>query len=348
MLSRATPFLFAFLFLLAFGCVVPPSVKDAQVIQEDEFSMISSLTRAKAYAQSGRYDQAELIFRKAILRSPELGSIYNDLGFALQGQNRFNEALENYYRALAVDPLNAQALDNIARLYYETGELEKAKEIYEALIKKLPNGTLVSVPADTSIWTKNLASVDYQLGFVDDATCLLRSMSGPQNLTISGQYVRVLLAEDRVKEAVNFLGAIVGFFNGHVAGNLMVDYGVGLYEQGNVPLAKEAFERVLSQAGTASSDRKTAYLYKLAIDTAAADTKEADYEFKLLLDDDPDLCKLEDTDTYGYWPTRATERVLTTLQTRCGSVPEDKGFSFGKLWQSLEALLPSKQPQSSN
>ena len=82
------------LLLLGASCVVPPTGLEPVVIPADEFSFVSSVKRGKDYALGGRLLQAEEHFRAALRYSTEVSSVYNDLGFVLHGQSRFDEAIE--------------------------------------------------------------------------------------------------------------------------------------------------------------------------------------------------------------------------------------------------------------
>jgi Flp pilus assembly protein TadD len=67
--------------------------------------------------------------------APETINIYNTLGIIYRKRGEFRRAAECYRRAMKVSPKDENVYYNLARMYYEAGDLFLAKEILdEALL----------------------------------------------------------------------------------------------------------------------------------------------------------------------------------------------------------------------
>jgi predicted O-linked N-acetylglucosamine transferase (SPINDLY family) len=73
-----------------------------------------------AYQQGRHIDAVEKI-QKAIQYSPDNEMYHSNLGAAFKAQNKFEEAISAYRRALQIDPNFAKARDNLAELCFEQG-----------------------------------------------------------------------------------------------------------------------------------------------------------------------------------------------------------------------------------
>ncbi len=62
---------------------------------------------------------------------PQEKQFHYDLGFAYEGRRRYQEALEEYERALALDPNFGFVINQAGYVYAETGNLEKAIQYFE-------------------------------------------------------------------------------------------------------------------------------------------------------------------------------------------------------------------------
>lgn len=108
----------------------------------------------------GAYDTCIDQFRKALDMDPTLAEAWNNLGLALTEQSRDDDALEAFKKALEIDPNVGQIYNNLGYLYHRRGEFGEAVEMYERAAQR---------GADTSAAYSNLANALYQMDRVDDA-----------------------------------------------------------------------------------------------------------------------------------------------------------------------------------
>lgn len=89
---------------------------------------------ALALTELGQLDQAASHFERSLAVEPK-AEIYSDLGFVLDRQGKGEEAVENYHKALALDPECASAHFNLAVSLLRRDELDEAAVQYEAALR---------------------------------------------------------------------------------------------------------------------------------------------------------------------------------------------------------------------
>src|SRR5258708_1835150 len=65
--------------------------------------------------QLHEFDKAEDMFRAAVRLRPEAPEAYNNLGLALAGQGKFNDAAYNFAKAVELKPDYSDAQQNLAK-----------------------------------------------------------------------------------------------------------------------------------------------------------------------------------------------------------------------------------------
>jgi tetratricopeptide (TPR) repeat protein len=109
-------------------------------LQLDSTSADTWYNMGNFYAKNGDYVSAISTYNKvekmdaAILTSI---NTYNNTGNCYAVLKQYDKAIENYKKALAFDPTNKSALQNIAITYNNLGQSDKAKE-YNARLQGLP------------------------------------------------------------------------------------------------------------------------------------------------------------------------------------------------------------------
>lgn len=94
------------------------------------------LQSAAAYAELGNFDKALKEIETAQSRHPNSARIYTTKGVILANLQATKEAIEAYRKALALAPRYAVALQNIAGLYFKTGNYAACVETLERLNNK--------------------------------------------------------------------------------------------------------------------------------------------------------------------------------------------------------------------
>ena len=243
------------------GWIVPPREIDTRVLSDQELALVSAVKRGKEYSNGGRHDLAEAEFRKALKINDKLTAVYNDLGVSLLGQQRANEAIEAFDRALALEPGDPVARDNLARALYRNQEHESALLEYEALIertyrdnvgkdssKRLPEREFIFV-------NKRMATIYYALGLVDEARCHSKlALDYAGYIDGAAHYdqmllghLRLLLSAEELKEATK-LGkyAVTYRQEGSFLPEILFDYGIALYDLGRYKASKETLVQLLN------------------------------------------------------------------------------------------------------
>jgi len=93
---------------------------------------------AEMYLENDKASLAESFFRKSLGRSASDSHVYNRLGIALRRQGKWQEAVEEYKKAIRIDPRDEAIHYNMGRAYMEGGNNEKAKDCFNKALKLNP------------------------------------------------------------------------------------------------------------------------------------------------------------------------------------------------------------------
>ncbi len=97
-------------------------LEKALIVAGDRHSVLKNM--AIFYMQTGKYDEAESLFEKAIKVYPFDSDDYNTLGMLYHYRTDYQNALEKYSKALEIKGNNVSALMNRAMLYEQMGDKE--------------------------------------------------------------------------------------------------------------------------------------------------------------------------------------------------------------------------------
>ena len=131
------------------------------------------------YTLLGEYETALEIFREILDAGFESAQVYAALGYIMDRQGDFKKACMNLYRAIEIDPRNANARNSLGYIYAEAGiNLEEALEE----IKKA-----VSLDKKNPAYLDSLGWVYYKMGKYSQARSYLKKASAmaPGNEEIS-------------------------------------------------------------------------------------------------------------------------------------------------------------------
>ncbi|HEU5196449.1 MAG TPA: tetratricopeptide repeat protein [Methylomirabilota bacterium] len=76
---------------------------------------------------------AEAAFRRAIALRPDFADAWNELGFALRNQGRYQESLVAYDEALKLRPNFPEALEYLGEAYVKMGRVDDARRVLDRL-----------------------------------------------------------------------------------------------------------------------------------------------------------------------------------------------------------------------
>jgi Flp pilus assembly protein TadD len=82
--------------------------------------------RGLAALEAGRFDQALQDFNRALNLKPNDASLYDFRGVAYRGKGLDDQAMKDFNQALQLDPKYAKAYRNRAMVYYDNSEFDKA------------------------------------------------------------------------------------------------------------------------------------------------------------------------------------------------------------------------------
>ena len=103
------------------------------VVQEAYFNL------GMYYSEKGRADEAIEQFKKALKINPRYARAHNNLGIAYTGKGMLKEAIYEYERAIDIDPHHKRAYYNLGVVYFEQGDFDRAMVEFKNAININPN-----------------------------------------------------------------------------------------------------------------------------------------------------------------------------------------------------------------
>lgn len=80
--------------------------------------------------QLQQFERAQKYFLELVEKDAHFADVYNMLGVINHNSGQFNDAVEYFERALKLNPKYTEALLNLAVLYNDLGEYQKARKLY--------------------------------------------------------------------------------------------------------------------------------------------------------------------------------------------------------------------------
>lgn len=104
-----------------------------------------------AYHSQGKFEEAIAECKRAIAIDPDFGNPYNDIGAYLIDLNRYDEAipwLEQALKAKRYEPRHFPYL-NLGRIYLAKGMINRARELFQKSLEIEPRYTLARQALDS-------------------------------------------------------------------------------------------------------------------------------------------------------------------------------------------------------
>jgi tetratricopeptide (TPR) repeat protein len=98
----------------------------------------ASFTSGDANRNAGKYTEAIEEYDRAIRVEPNYAQIYNNRGLAYYAKGDYDRAIADFNQAITLDPRYAEAYNNRGRTYYAKGDLDKALADYNQAITLNP------------------------------------------------------------------------------------------------------------------------------------------------------------------------------------------------------------------
>ena len=180
-------------------------LEDARLRAPDDPRLMTALAVAlstEATKHGGqRMEEAEALARNAIDRTPESPAAWRALGYALDAQDRIDEALEAYGQSLALDPDNGGALSSAAYLLSIRGRLYEALTLDVQALQKGRGGLFTEL---------QIARVLHLLGEDQRANAFAARarLLNPDNPVVLAGLAQSAIARGDVSGAATLLNAV--------------------------------------------------------------------------------------------------------------------------------------------
>jgi len=109
-------------------------------------SVREMLRIGKQHFDHKRYAEAEHFLRRVVEHNPRYADVFNMLGVISHVEGKFASAIDNFEKALRINPRYTEALLNLAVLYNDLGQYEKARALYSRLKGRRASSTLAIEP----------------------------------------------------------------------------------------------------------------------------------------------------------------------------------------------------------
>ena len=97
------------------------------------------------YRADGKYDKALEEYNKALELDPNLGEAHNALGYLYADMRNFEKSLEHFKKYASLNPGDANPLDSTAEAYFLMGRLDEAIAKYKEVLEVKPDFSEVSL-----------------------------------------------------------------------------------------------------------------------------------------------------------------------------------------------------------
>jgi tetratricopeptide (TPR) repeat protein len=107
--------------------------------KQPESVPIAYYNRALIFDKMGRFDKAIEDYDKAIAVNPFWSAAYYNRALIFDRMGRFDKAIEDYDKAIALNPSDPNAYNNRGTVFYKMGRFDKAIEDYDKAIALNPS-----------------------------------------------------------------------------------------------------------------------------------------------------------------------------------------------------------------
>ena len=111
----------------------------AKVLKLDPSNPRALVWQGQTYERLNRWADAEQSFKRVLQERPNYWLAYHELATALNGQGKYQEAIEKFRAATLAAPGNAQAFANLGGEYLQVGDFAQATESLKKSLALLPN-----------------------------------------------------------------------------------------------------------------------------------------------------------------------------------------------------------------
>ena len=251
---------FTLFVLLASGALLAQTPNDPQQLLKEAISL----------HQAGKLDEAIADYRALLEKYPNVSEVRSDLGAALAATGQYKEAIEEYERALKIQPMPQVQL-NLGLAYYKSAQLRPALQAFQKAQQQMPgdskpillqadcylrlgeNKKVIQLLSPFAQQSGNDLAVTYMLG-----TALVRDGQSDTGQVLidkilrNGDSAEARLLIGTTKLMVNDFQGALGDLQRAVELNpdlpdVFAYYGAALVATGDQEGAKQAFAKALQQ-----------------------------------------------------------------------------------------------------
>ncbi|HKD59438.1 MAG TPA: tetratricopeptide repeat protein [Terracidiphilus sp.] len=175
-----------FIFALALGTASAQTAKPAPMTEADDY-----MRRGIAAQQQHDLNAAIDDYRKALAINPALAEARANLGAALSAVGRFDEAIQEDKKALASAPGNIGVRMNLGLAYYKKGDMENAHTAFATVHAARPQDVAAAVL---------LGYTDIKMGKSNEAAAMLTPLEGGHESNMDLEYVLAFALIDSGEE----------------------------------------------------------------------------------------------------------------------------------------------------
>ncbi len=127
-----------------------------KIIEKDKKNRFGWLYTGFTYTDMDSLKSTEATYKAALQELPEDASIWAFYGVSLQRQEKYQQAIEAFKKALELEPYNINAVTSLP-LIYETLEMyEQCDSVYEAAVNRFPDNALLLNNFSYSLAERNI------------------------------------------------------------------------------------------------------------------------------------------------------------------------------------------------
>lgn len=189
------------------------------------------------YRRQERAEEAIAMFKKALEIHPH-SRTYSNLGAVYRKEGRIVEALEAYRRAIEIDPEDAQSSFGLGLVYAQAGDYDKALEQYRAAIDHDP---------EYAEAYSNMGAIFFAAGESEQAIAMYREAIKADSLFVQAYFnLGVALARlGRTQEAIMAYEAAIEISPDLIPAH--INLGILYYSKGMVREARNKFQEILKR-----------------------------------------------------------------------------------------------------
>jgi tetratricopeptide (TPR) repeat protein len=211
-------------------------------------SIKEMLKIGKQHFDQRRYAEAEHYLRRVIEDNPRYADVFNMLGVISHVEGKFATAIDCFEKALKINPRYTESTLNLAVLYNDLGQYDKAKKLYSRLktrkgeksftIEPVLRGKLSNLHADIGDIYRSIGLFAFAIDEYRKALML-----NPTYLDIRTKLGQALRENGRVNDALEQLKEVLRKKAAYSPA--LIQIGVTYYTMDRIVDAKKAWKKAL-------------------------------------------------------------------------------------------------------